>query len=779
MKFCCSLRIWPALLTVLVACSAEGVRSPTPPPACSTSASGCTPPQVPADKPAEVPGDKPAQQPTDKPAEVPADKPADPGTEVQLALPAASQAQLSKLEAELAPLSAATADSLLRDHGPTFETSLGYDPKTAQHLDLIQATPLALDDAELAKLGEQGFAISTRQKFPNMAYGLKSIYAYDLPVYISIDPILDAVHDAYDNILAAIETQVLFGDLTTLLEVARSRNKQHTADAQTRQDLDLYFSVALSLLKGAPVPAAAGANPALIETLVTKATDGVGIQPVQLFGVKRELDFSQFTPRGHYTDTPELSRYFRAMIWLGRTDFRLIETQSNGGRVFHRRQLNAVLALREAVQGPAADAWKRIDGVVTAFVGPHDYMQLGEVDALLEDLRAISTDIGSLSDAAVAQAILDGGYGAQRILSQVIFKDPSTHHVTLPLDRSFALLGQRYVVDSHVFSDVTYDRVLPTEGRPMRFLPDPLDAAYAALGNAAALPILKDGLDRYGYAPHLERARTLVDGFDRGFWDENLYNIWLSSLRAMSQPSAADDMPAITRTEPWSRRVLHTQLASWAQLRHDTILYAKQSYSSAPSCEFPDAYVDPYPAAFERLAFFATRGKAIGQLLGAGQSMDLVNRVTAYFSELESVANILRDMAEQQLEGVPFNAAQMAFVNDAVRSSTQGCGGPMTYEGWYARLMFNRSDAEMIPVIADVHTDPGGDHPPQVLHVAAGLPRLMVVTVDTCMGPRAYAGVSYAYHEVVTENLQRLTDEKWATMARDADFVPWMKEILQ
>ena len=30
---------------------------------------------------------------------------------------------------------------------------------------------------------------------------------------------------------------------------------------------------------------------------------------------------------------------------------------------------------------------------------------------------------------------------------------------TLPLSRSFLLLGQRYVVDSHVFSNVVYDRV--------------------------------------------------------------------------------------------------------------------------------------------------------------------------------------------------------------------------------------------------------------------------------------------------------------------------------
>ena len=39
-----------------------------------------------------------------------------------------------------------------------------------------------------------------------------------------------------------------------------------------------------------------------------------------------------------------------------------------------------------------------------------------------------------------------------------------------------------------------------------------------------------------------------------------------------------------------------------------------------------------------------------------------------------------------------------------------------------------------------------------MLHVATGLPRLMVVTIDTCDGPHAHAGLAFAYHEVVTSD---------------------------
>jgi hypothetical protein len=32
------------------------------------------------------------------------------------------------------------------------------------------------------------------------------------------------------------------------------------------------------------------------------------------------VDFSQFTPRGHYTRSAKLQSYFRCLMWLGRID---------------------------------------------------------------------------------------------------------------------------------------------------------------------------------------------------------------------------------------------------------------------------------------------------------------------------------------------------------------------------------------------------------------------------------------------------------------------------
>lgn len=737
-----------------------------------TSAQASTEPATPAQG---MPPAQPQGMQTEPPGMPPQD--ASPPAALQLSLSPADQSAVAALEDKLAPLSAATAESLMAAHPVKFEAELGYDPKAAVGIDLIQKSGCSLAQEELDKLGEQGFAISRTRTFPNMAYGLKTIYFYDLPVYISIDPILDAVHNAYKNILKSVETGLLHVELDLVLSGALMRNAAETRDPEVKKDLDFYFTVALSLLHDETLAPSAGADARLVETFVHNARNAVGIERLTLFGEPREIDFTQFEPRGHYVDTKELSGYFRAMMWLGRTDFRFIETHPDGARVFHRRQLNAALALRDAVSKVMAP-FQSIDAVVSAFVGPHDYMQLSELDALLADLGvSTSAELSAVSDQVIAQTILDHGYGAQRIMSQVIFKDRSTQAITLPLDRSFAFLGQRYTVDAHVLSDVTYDRVLPAPGGPERYLPNPLDAAYAALGNPAALPLLRDELDRFGHAPQLERVRTVIDANDSKLWDETLYSLWLSTLRALSEPARPEALPSVARTEAWSRRVLNTQLASWAQLRHDTMLYTKQSYTAGGSCEFPDAYVDPYPEAFGRLALLGQKGQVLAAQLKQRQNSPLIQSIDSYFKELESVSNILRDMAEQQRTAVPFNEAQMAFINQAV-ADLPGCGGPPTYTGWYSRLMFTKDDPEMDPVIADVHTDPGGDRPAQVLHVAAGLPREMVLTVNTCTGPRAYVGVAFAYHEVTTEGVTRLTDIDWEKQSMTAADVKWMEPVL-
>ncbi len=672
-----------------------------------------------------------------------------------------------------------TASSLASAFAVPHIAELGYDPLEAGGLELIDDSELGLAEPELQVLGERGFVIVPRQEFPSFPYGYAAIYAADLPVFISADMVLEAVHRSYESILIELEYGTLSNELRSLLGSMRQQLAANGAEfaPEIARDADLFLTVADSLLRGAVAAPRAPELAAQVREIFDLAMAAAGEREIELFGAARSVDFSQFAPRGHYLGLPELETYFRAMMWLGRLDLRFIETVVSGAQVFRPRQVQAAFALRALMDDEALTSWQRIDRAVSLFVGEHDAMTLLELDELLRAVGAAdAAALAALPAERVAGAIVEHQFGAQRIASQIVRKPPGAAG-TLSLDASFAFLGQRYTVDSHVFSNVVYDRV--GSGEVRRYVPNPLDVAFAALGNDQAVSLLSGELEAHDYAGELGAMRALVDAHPEEYWESSLYTSWMQALRSLSpaaRGTALGDagLPAVARTESWGRRVLGTQLASWAQLRHDTLLYAKQSYGAGNSCEFPDAYVDPYPEFFHGIARFAEVGRvALDEIGFEGAGSE-------YFERLGIIASRLAEMAEFQRTGQPHSEEHLAFINDAIRIE-EGCGSPFQ-TGWYAQLFYGDDGLAFDPTIADVHTDPGGpDRPTTVLHVATGAPRLMVMTRESCEGPRAYVGIVFAYHERVAEGFTRINDQEWLAEIEGptalAD-VPWISSVL-
>ncbi|MBN1606849.1 MAG: DUF3160 domain-containing protein [Polyangiaceae bacterium] len=663
---------------------------------------------------------------------------------------------------------------------PPAPKTLGYDPLQAKGMDLLAGSAEALSDPELARLGQDGFVVSRTHEYPSFAYGYKSIYADDLPVYVSADSILEPVHRSFDLLLKECERSVLIAQLGHLLAGMRANLPSAGLDAEIAQDADLYVALAGSLLEGTALAPVAGAHATEIAQLFELATAAQGHQQVELFGVQRDEDFSQFEPRGHYTDDATLGRYFKAMMWLGRVDLRLVETQGDGTQVFHRRQFDAAVALNALMTAAEKGSWKNIDQTLGAFVGEPDSMSVDGLDGLLSALGVSSAaEAMALTDAQIVEELERGGWGAQRIASRILIKGPDTEvEATLPLDRSYALFGQRYTVDSHVFVNVTHDRV------PDRLMPDPLDVAFAALGNDAALPVLSDQLAANdSYAQGLAKSRALVDAHEADYWEGSIYTEWLGALRALSPSIGASEafLPAVTSTTAWQRRILSTQLASWAELRRDTILYTKQSYTIGYRCEFPDAYVDPYPELYARLGRLAQRvAEVVGSLPMASSAAG------AWAANFGAAMEKLELMANNQQSGTPHSQELLNFINDAVTwQETRNCDGTTLFSdfsGWYLKLYLDQADSlEFDPVVADVHTQPtdeAGNDVGRILHVGTGTPRLMVVTVDTCDGPRAYAGLASSYGEHITEDWERMNDQEWASfISRGFPDAAWMSEV--
>ena len=146
-------------------------------------------------------------------------------------------------------------------------------------------------------------------------------------------------------------------------------------------------------------------------------------------------------------------------------------------------------------------------------------------------------------------------------------------------------------------------------------MPSGLDVAFAALGNNHVVPDLVERIeggphrfrDGKPYQHNLAAVRNVIDGLDaEGVGRDDLHVVARRRSARLSAPTD-DPLPEAMRTRAWAMKQTNTQLASWAQLRHDTILYVKQSYTAVPACYYPAGFVEPVVPFWAQMEAMAKR----------------------------------------------------------------------------------------------------------------------------------------------------------------------------
>lgn len=664
----------------------------------------------------------------------------------------------------------------LRRRAPAFS---GATPsvKGAKYLDRILApkahgapdAAFALDAKERAVLEQHGFVVTARLGAASPAQLMHTIYQHDQPLYVSADAVLHAWHMSYDAMLEEIESTWLSSALDQLLTgmagaVAEVGSKPRAAALERGlADADLFVAVGRSLLADKVVPPARG-RAGRVDQLFRAIKDEKAIE-LELFGRQRTEDFSQMRPRGHYDKSEELRRYFRAMMWLGRTELKVAGPESAP------RELAAALVLHDLlVTSKQLDAWRRIDRVLQTFVGRSDSMGPPDVGALVSlarfpSARAVTTDADL---EALRRVVLDTRIGLQQINSQLRFSDPdSAERVELP--RAFCLLGQRFTVDSWVTGQVVYDRVVVDGRKVERVLPSGVDVAFAALANDNVADLLAgrieqrevEGRDGLPFQANLLAARDAVDGRSARAWEGNLYDVWLSALRGLSPPTTDAQFPPVMRTRAWSRRLLQAQLASWAELRHDTILYVKQAYGVGITCEYPTGFVEMAPAFWQQMERGATLAATLLDKTPYPAAQAEAQRGHVEFARrFATTMATLRGIVDKERSSQPLDQQQEQFLKQAVELHHDGmCGAPPRWDGWYLDLYYKgQSDAlKLDALVADVYTHPQAG----ILHAATGPAALMVVVIERGGDTMAFSGPVSTYYEWVPSGGKRLTDREW------------------
>ena len=639
-------------------------------------------------------------------------------------------------------------------------------------------------EKEQEMLANNFFMVSGRSKFWQWVYGLISVYSNDLPLFLSTDFVLYTLHDSYDKIFKTLEWQFLEPNLAALLGAmydhypviyAKYSNDERFADAL--EDVDLYISVARSLLlneKFYPQEHDPGKFNEILQDI-----SGEQMTFTTLFTStrNRKIDFSQFKPRGHYTETiytlggeRTLENYFRAMMWLGRIDFLLTAPPGNPwepdwtAEELLRMQLGAVLLNELLYSCGEMGRLEKHEQIISYLVGPDDNMTPGELKGLTDKILDTPTD---LFDESIFSAFSDSlnasdDYG-QKIMSDFFYVDPATADPgKLPV--SFKLLGQKFLLDSYVMSEVVYDRIIFNGEKIYRGLPDPLDV-MAVLGNEDAIALLENELETYKYAYKISSLKYLVDSYDTEFWGQSLYNTWLAAIRDLNPPGSSDNLPYFMQTTAWHHEKLNTQLTSWAMLRHDNILYAKPSGTGGTSCSFPYTYVEPYPDFYRRLQIFATNAADFYQAVLPDEQVQSKNSIIKYYNGYADIMDKFYSIAEKELAGIPLDDMQITFLKTMINAA-MGSGPSIT--GWYNDLFFQNGGLETDFKVADVHTQPTdqfGNLVGYVLHVGNGYINLGVFLAPNPVNPAqlmAFIGPVSSFHQEVADNFTRYNDWEWS-----------------
>lgn len=667
----------------------------------------------------------------------------------------------------------------------TFRSNLNLNYPSALYFDSIDSKyNLTLYEKDL--INDNGFMVSERLTKSAFGEAFLEIYNNDLPVFVSTDAILHAFHVSYDRILKDVELGILIDRITSLLQTLHNNlpalAAKYSAYPEMNtmlKDVDVYLTVPRKLLDQSAVPYFTE-NTSKINEILNKISAEQGHDPYGLFSENcRIMDWSQFKPRGHYVDpqNPVLEKYFRVMMWLSRTEIYLLAPQSDPVicppqtfQDIQRQTVDAMLIKELFDLSNANNLYEEIENIIKFFVGEQDNVTLSNLEYLKQtvQLNNASQLLDSLKVVEFQDTLCNHSFAYQMILSQILYNANPFEPDSIVPASTFMLFGQRFVIDSYVTGSVVYDRIYYKGEHICRLFPSTLDPMFA-LGNDAAAQLLKPELDSWHYSSNLAALRYLIKSYGTDFWGSTLYNLWLNSIRKLNPPLERNSLPLFMQTAAFWQEKLNTQLSSWTQLRHDNLLYAKQSYTGGTVCSYPYTYIEPFPEFYNNLKNYAGVARDKFQNLNFG-NLFIKNNILQYLDNLETIMDTLSTISKKILDGIPFSDAEEYFLKAIIYRLQEGSGTP-PYGGWYSRLFYMdffhgfKGLMQKDHIVADIHTVPtdcGGSVIGAIPHVGTGSVNLGVFIAKAYDNRDiAFIGPVSTYYEYTTYNFLRLTDQEW------------------
>ncbi|MBF0463105.1 MAG: DUF3160 domain-containing protein [Magnetococcales bacterium] len=435
-----------------------------------------------------------------------------------------------------------------------------------------------------------------------------------------------------------------------------------------------------------------------------------------------KTDYSLFAPRGHYAREEPLKNYFRAVRYLGH-----LKSAREDAAYLEPDETALLRGLSPEVQSLAS----RWIGVYQIMIAP------SRVPWVWDPNRPVA-DYVSRKVKGAALFPLSWGWDNE-VLGNVI------HHEDQPL--------------------------VSKDGR-FRVLPTGLDLAMA-LGSGLGERLLTEQ-DEFATYPALKaRLEGLRQRFMAGGPQEdgkNLYARWLRALATQWAKTA----PTPIDGPVWESKRLQTGLASWATLRHATVLVNTLEGAECGEGGFewlrkqpPRGYVEPDPATFAAIAgLFDATIQMVRQQWPAQDPLakGIIRRLE------QSKAHVIRFglMAARQSRGETLTPMEYRDIHHVARTAE--------HNFLVFLSLMNKEQALSTPDPMMKVVDVAGRSETGFLEAAVGHP-LEWDQITPYFGRRQIVkGAVYAYHEWIAKS--PLNDEEWRKQVADASHPPWIARYM-
>ena len=492
-----------------------------------------------------------------------------------------------------------------------------------------------------------------------------------------------------------------------------------------------------------------------------------------------EEDFSQYKPRGHYTKNPLLETYFRAEMWYGRIHFLIAGSESN-------EMTPVAMLICDTVQKnpDLYKEWSTLFDPITSLIGLSDDLSFYDVlplwkDEKIDDFASWASDkekvlaFMKLCQEKLRPPAINGNSVFSGLYD---LSNAGSEGLPTNAPMGWRLFGQRFTYDSYIHDQVSPPRLMS------RDIVRGLDV-MKVFGSRTAELLLADSdyKTMEGLKERLDSLQTAFDSFGNDFWNKTYYNQVLYQVKTLATFEQGAGF-YFTESPMWNIKSMLSSHGTWAELRHDTILYVKQSAAErAGDGDFdPTFRTKPLPKPIHyiepNIPFWQASINAVSSLLKIYSDYDLLDDESeSSLTNLLDIYSSILEICEKEAKNKPISESENSWIPTIPSRLNK-----LIFVHTPNHDIIEDNDQIKMACIADVFSNYG-----VCLEVGVANPHKIFVPLnDSQGGKRIAVGFCFSYAEFTNPISDRLTDEQWKeTVYRSQknieDFMPtWEKECL-